>query len=76
MHGRFSYENISGNLQITKPLKKPTCFKNPENPACIHFILTNELIGFKNTYVIDTGLSDFHEKIVAVMKMHFSKMKP
>ena len=66
----------AGIYKLQNLLKKPTCFKNPENPACIHFILTNELIGFKNTYVIETGLSDFHKKIVAVMKMHFSKMKP
>ena len=30
----------------------------------------------KNTYVIDTGLSDFHKMIVAVIKMHFPKIKP
>ena len=26
--------------------------------------------------MIETGLPDFHKMIVAVMKMHFSKMKP
>ena len=33
-------------------------------------------MAFKNIYVIETGLSDFHKMIVAVMKMHFPKMKP
>ena len=73
--GRFSYENIWGKLQITKSYKEPTCFKNPENPTCINIILTNKLLSFKHTYVIQTELSDFHKMIVAVMKMHFPKMK-
>ena len=57
-------------------IKKPTCFKNPESPKCIELILTNKPFSFKNTYVIEAGLSDFHKMIVAVMKMHFPKMKP
>ena len=57
-------------------MKEPTCFKNPENPTCIDLILTNKRLSFKNTYVIETGLFDFHKMIVAVMKMHFPKMKP
>ena len=57
-------------------IKEPTCLKNPENPTCIDLILTNKPLSFKNTCVIETGLSDFHKMIVAVMKMHFSKMKP
>ena len=76
MHGRFSYENIYGNLQITKHYKTATCFKNPENPTCIDLILTNKPLGFEDTYVIKTGLSNFHKMIVAVMKMHFPKIKP
>ena len=57
-------------------LKEPTCFKNPENPACIDLILTNKPLSFKNTYMIEIGLSDIHKMIVAVMKMHFPKIKP
>ena len=56
-------------------IKEPTCFKNPENPTCIGFILTNKPLSSKNTYVIETGLSDFHKMTVAVMKVHFPKMK-
>ena len=45
---------------------------------CVHplFVLTNKTLSFKNTYMIEKGLSDFHKMIVAVMKMHFPKMKP
>ena len=56
-------------------IKEPTCFKNPENPTCIDLILTNKPLSFKNTYVIETGLSGFHKMIVAVMKMHLPKKK-
>ena len=57
-------------------IKEPACFKNPENPACIDLILTSKPLSFKNTYVIETGLSDLHKMIVAVMKIQFPKMKP
>ena len=57
-------------------IKKPTCFKNPENPTCIDLILANKPLSFNNTYVTETGLSNFHKMIVAMMKMHFPKMKP
>ena len=57
-------------------IKEPTCFKNLENPTCIALILTNKVLSFKNIYVIETGLSNFHKMMVAVMKMHFPKMKP
>ena len=43
---------------------------------CIDLILTNKPLSFRNTYVMEAGLSDFHKMIVAVMKMHFPKMKP
>ena len=57
-------------------IKEPACFKNPESPTCIDLILANKLLSFKNTYVIETGLSNFHIMIVAMMKMHFPKTKP
>ena len=57
-------------------LKHPTCFKNPENTSCIDLLLTNKPLSFQTTTVIEIRLSDFHKMIVAVMKMHFPKMKP
>ena len=38
--------------------------------------MTDKPLSFTDTYVTETGLSDFHKMIVAVMKMHFPKMKP
>ena len=57
-------------------IKEPTCFQNPDNPTCTDLILTDKPLSFRSTYVIETELSDFHKMIVAVMKMHFPKMKP
>ena len=51
------------NLYLLKnSIKKPTCFKNPENP--------------KNIYLILTGLSDFHKLTVTVLKTFFKKQSP
>ena len=57
-------------------IKEPTCFQNPDNPTCTDLIMTNKSFSFKSTYVIETELSDFYKMILAVMKMHFPKMKP
>ena len=38
--------------------------------------MTNKPLNFRNTYVIETGLSDFHKMVIVVMKMHFPKIKP
>ena len=53
----------------------PTCFKCPGNLSCIDLLLTNKPLSFQTTTVIETGLSDFHKTIVAIMKMHSPKMK-
>ena len=42
-------------------IKQKTCFKNPENPACIDLILTNSRRSFQKSSVFEIGLSDFHE---------------
>ena len=50
-------------------------FQKPRESNIIDLILINKPLSSNNTYVIETGLSDFHKMIVAVMKMHFPKMK-
>ena len=53
------------NVNSLKTLNRaPTCFKNPNNPSY-----------FQQTYVIETGISDFHKMIVTVMKTHYKKQK-
>ena len=63
------------NLTNLIKLATPTCFKNPEKPSCIDFILTNRPKSFQETgCVIETGLSNFHRLTVSVLKMHFPEL--
>ena len=65
------------NLYLLKNLiKKPTCFKNPENPKTIDLILTNRPRSFCNSDTLETGLSDVHKLTVTVLKMFFKKQSP
>ena len=57
-------------------IKDPTCFENTENPSCIDLLLTNSPYSFQNSCVIGTGVSDFHEMVVSVMKTTFQNSKP
>ena len=49
-------------------IKDAACYKIPENASCIDLVLTNNPNSFQNSGVIETGLSDFHEMMVTVMK--------
>ena len=51
------------NLQ--KLIKEPTCFKSVQNPTSI---LTNKIESFKNSFTLETGLSDNHEIIITALK--------
>ena len=65
------------NLYLLKnSIKKPTCFKNPENPKNIYLILTNRPSSFCNSDTLETGLSDFHKLTVTVLKTFFKKQSP
>ena len=56
--------------------KASTCFKNPQNPSYIDLIITNSPKSFENTESIPTGLSDFHNMVVSVLKSEVPKGKP
>ena len=57
-------------------LKKPTSFKNPENPYYINLMLTNSPNSFKNSCAIENGLSDFHKINETILKTKSEKPKP
>ena len=63
-----SVKNYCISYNLTSMINKPTCYKNPDRPFCIDLILTNCPRSFQNSCVIETGLSDFHKKVVTVMK--------
>ena len=65
------------NLHLLKNLiKKPTYFKNLENPKTIDLISTNRLRSFCNSDTLETGLSNFHKLTVTALKMFFKKQSP
>ena len=66
--------DFSESSNLKSLIKQPTCFKNPENPSCIDLFLTNRSQNFCNSYIIETGLSDFHMTTVSVIKMHYRKL--
>ena len=51
-------------------IQRPTCFQS-SNPTCIDLILTNKKQIFKNTDVIEVGISDHHSLIVTAFKGKF-----
>ena len=57
-------------------IKQLTCYKNPDKPSCIDFILTNVPRMFQSSCMIETGLSDFHLMTVTVMRKALKKVRP
>ena len=68
---QFLTENEAKNI-----VKNKTCFKSISNPSCIDLFITNHPNHFQNTLSIPTGLSDFHNLVVTVLKSTFQKAKP
>ena len=73
--GDFNVEADDQNMKtfcdsysLTSLIKQPTCYKNPSHPKCIDLMLTNVSRSFQTTYVIETGLSDFHLKIARILQ--------
>ena len=80
--GDYNAEIIETNMSsfceiyhLTDIIKQPSCFKNPSNPSCIDLFLTNNANCFQKSSVFETGLSDFHQLIVTVMKWHILKQQ-
>ena len=53
-----------------------TCYKNPDKPTCIDFILANSPISFHKSDCLFTGLSDYLKLVLPIFKKTFSKSKP
>ena len=62
-----SLENFMSTFDLECLTKKPACFQL-SNPTCIDLILTNKKEFFKNTDIIEVGLSDHHSLIVTDLK--------
>ena len=80
----IGYFNVEANnsaifcdtYNLKNVIKEPTCYKNPNKSSCIDLMLTNKPRSFKHSFVIETGLSDFHRMTVTVMKATFEKLQP
>jgi len=57
-------------------VKDYTCYKSITNPSCIDLFLTNKSLCFKNTTVLDTGLSDFHRMIFTSFRFKYTYSAP
>ena len=53
-------------------IKKPTCFQS-KNPSCIDLILTSKKVLFKNSNVLEVGISDHHSFIITALTSQLVK---
>ena len=61
---------------LTNLIKQRTCNKNLDNSTCIDQILTNFPRTLQSTYLIETGLSNFHLMTLTIMRKAFKKQRP
>ena len=55
------------NYNLKSLVRALTCFKNPATSSCTDLILTYFPRSFQS-YVVETGLPDFHKMPVAIME--------
>ena len=72
------YDNIlfCETYNLENLIKEPTCFKNPSNPSSIDVMLTNRKNSFKNSMMIESGLSDHHKLTISILKIFYKKKEP
>ena len=72
----YYFENISNALNLTNLVNENTCFKSIANPSRIDIFITNSTKSFLHTSAITTGISDFHQMIITVLRLRYKKAKP
>ena len=77
--GNFNMTIENKNLEVFMDsfgleclIKKPTCFQS-KNPSCIELILTNKADLFKNSIVLEAGISDYHSLFITALKRQLVK---
>ena len=63
-------------FKLKNLVKEIICSKNPDNPDCIDLFLTNGASSFYNTYVCETGLSDFQKLVLTLLRSKFESLPP
>ena len=74
--GEKCFEDFLLQHELSSVNGKPTCYKNPDKPSCIDFILTNSPLSFHKSDCLFAGSSDCHKLVLSVFKTTFSKSKP
>ena len=57
-------------------IKKPTCYKNADNPSCIDLNLRSCPNYFQDSLTFDTGSSDFQKLILTLFKSEIPRQQP
>ena len=65
---------VSNLNNFESQIKKPTCYKNQENPTCVDLVLKNRPSSFQHNNVFETGISIFHLQIASQFKMDFQNI--
>ena len=63
-------------FKIKNLVKEPTWYKNPDNPNCIDLFLINSARSFHNTCTFWTGLSDFYQLVMTLLRPKFQSLPP
>ena len=69
-------ESFCDNYSLKSLIRQATCYKNFGKPTCIDLILSNISHSFESTCVIETGLSDFHQMTLTVLRKKLKRIKP
>ena len=56
--GEKCFDDFLFQHELKSANDKPTCYKNPDKPSCIDFILTNSSLSFYKSDCLFAGLSD------------------
>ena len=80
LFGDFNMDTTNNTLSsfidsngLFSMIRTPTCFKSTQG-RCIDLMLTNKKYSFKATQTFETGFSDFHHLIYAILKSRFTKL--
>ena len=69
------FDTFLYQYEITSINRNPTRYKNTNTPSCIDHMLTNSPKSLFQKETVFTGLSDFHQFVLSVFKLHFLKAK-
>ena len=69
-------EHFCDIFYLKNLVKEPTSSKHPNKTSCIDLFLTNCSKSFKDTQVVEAGLSEFYKIKLIVLKNVLHKIKP